>query len=333
MVSPPFDNFLVFRGRFFSPSFFYFLGFDIDSGVAVFNQDRWHLFVPEMLYNDAKVLVSDREDVCLHSTFLSKSNYVQLIKQFGQNFSVVLNELNAYTYKRLSSVFSIEDVSAQVQKMRMRKSKKEQDLIKKACAISKSILNNLEPFEFKTEHDLYAYLVYEAHRKADGIAFSPIVASGKNCANPHHRPSDEVIGKEVLVDFGVVVGNYHADFTRMYFSDGADKEWVESYELVKSVVDHVVDHTHSPPVSSFVKQVNAHLNKVLPRGKILHSLGHGVGLEIHERPYLAEQSVEMLCEDMVVAIEPAKYWGDGGVRYEDMFLVKMSGEEVVFERL
>lgn len=168
----------------------------------------------------------------------------------------------------------------------------------------------------------------EKHGKklgADGLAFDPIVAWGANAAAPHHQSSNTKIGKNnfLLLDFGMMVGGYHSDFTRTLFIGNPDKKQEKVYNTVLEAQKKAIKKI-SIGVRAF--EVDAAVRRFIGQlgfGKYFtHNTGHGVGLEIHESPNFSAKSEDVLRTHMVVTVEPGIYiekWG--GVRIEDMIAV------------
>lgn len=172
--------------------------------------------------------------------------------------------------------------------------------------------------------------------KGAEISFPPIVAFGKNSSVPHHQTGDTVLedseGQFILLDFGVKYENYCSDMTRtVFFGKPTDKQ-KEIYETVLVAQQKAVDFVNSAMAAGKVIKA-AEADKVA-RGVIVskgfptipHSLGHGIGLEVHEHPSLSPKSKEILKQGMVFSIEPGIYLPDfGGVRIEDLFVLENNG--------
>jgi Xaa-Pro aminopeptidase len=184
-----------------------------------------------------------------------------------------------------------------------------------------------------TELQVAARLDYECRtRGATAMAFDTIVAAGVRGALPHARPSETVlmIGDLLVVDFGCVVDGYCSDITRaVLVGDDLSDDWQE--------VHSAVDEARAAAVSAIApgvatSEVDRVAREALARAGLAedfnHSLGHGVGLEVHEGPRLSARSEDELVAGMVVTVEPGVYLsGRGGVRLEDMVLVTDEGRE------
>jgi Xaa-Pro aminopeptidase len=160
---------------------------------------------------------------------------------------------------------------------------------------------------------------------ADGVSFETIVASGPNSAIPHHRPTDAVLaaGDFVKIDFGALVGGYHSDMTRTFVLGKAADWQCEIYQLVSAAQRAGRDALRA---GASLADVDAAARDVIAdagHGEHFgHSLGHGVGLQIHEAPGISASAAGTLLAGSVVTVEPGVYLPDrGGVRIEDTLVV------------
>jgi Xaa-Pro aminopeptidase len=163
----------------------------------------------------------------------------------------------------------------------------------------------------------------------DGLAFDVIVASGLNAARPHHRPGERVLEADepVIVDMGCRIRGYCGDLTRTLFTGHPNQRYVEIY---RAVLDAQVATKAAIRSGASVGDVALAADESLQRAGlgdyILHSVGHGVGLEIHETPSVRGELTDLLKENSVVTVEPGVYIpGWGGVRIEDVVVVTSDG--------
>jgi Xaa-Pro aminopeptidase len=168
---------------------------------------------------------------------------------------------------------------------------------------------------------------------ADDRAFDSIVAFGEHAAEPHHHVTDRELGPGDLVklDFGALSGGYHSDMTRTVAFGEPDPRLREIRDLVSRAQREGIEAVR-PGVSSV--EVDAAARSVIADAGYAdafpHGLGHGVGLEVHEDPFLRWDAGETLVEGMVVTIEPGVYIpGLGGVRIEDMVEVTADGRREI----
>ena len=167
----------------------------------------------------------------------------------------------------------------------------------------------------------------------DGMAFDVIVASGPRSAMPHGLASSKVIeaGELLTIDMGARVDGYCADMTRTV---GVGPVSDAHRALFDAVLEAQVASLAAVAPGTPTRDVDAVARDILTRHGLgeafAHSLGHGVGLEIHEAPGLAPRSEDVLEPGMAVTIEPGAYHpGDAGVRIEDLALVTEEGHEVL----
>ena len=168
---------------------------------------------------------------------------------------------------------------------------------------------------------------------ADGAAFDSIVASGPNGAHPHIRPTDRIVDTRTLVtvDWGVRAEGYCSDCTRTVSTGNLPDRLRRAYDVCLDAQQRACDG-----IKAGMSGVEA---DALARGPIAkegfgdsfgHGLGHGVGLLVHEAPRLSPESTDILRAGNVVTIEPGIYLpGEGGVRIEDLAVVREDGVELL----
>ncbi len=164
----------------------------------------------------------------------------------------------------------------------------------------------------------------------DRLSFDPIIAFGVSSAAPHYRPTNRALkkGDIVLIDIGVRKNGYHSDMTRTLFFGEPHPELKKIYEIVKEAQAKALASVREGISSIELDRVARDF--IIEKGygpQFGHSLGHGVGIDIHEFPFLRSKPPEtFLREGMCITIEPGIYLpGLGGVRIEDMVLVTKDG--------
>jgi Xaa-Pro aminopeptidase len=164
---------------------------------------------------------------------------------------------------------------------------------------------------------------------AEQISFESIVAFGENAAEPHHSPTDRPLarGDVVKLDYGSVVDGYHSDMTRTVAFGEVSEQLREVHQIVlraqQAGIDAVRAGVTGGEADHAARQVIADAGYA---DSYTHSLGHGVGLEVHEGPGLRAGGADVLPEGAVVTVEPGIYLGGvGGVRIEDMVVVIADG--------
>jgi Xaa-Pro aminopeptidase len=180
--------------------------------------------------------------------------------------------------------------------------------------------------------------VFCLEKGAEGLSFDPIIAFGEGSAMPHYKVSERKLkkGDVVLIDIGVVLNHYPSDMTRVLFFGEGDPLMQKWLELTKRAHRAALDLA-KPGVC--VGELDAAARKVYKEHDVeeyfVHSLGHGVGLEVHEFPRIKFDGVDAkttLEEGMVFTVEPGLYMpGKGGVRYEDTVVITKEGYLNFFE--
>lgn len=168
---------------------------------------------------------------------------------------------------------------------------------------------------------------------ADGLSFPTIVAAGPNSAKPHARPSERVIseGDMVVIDFGAAVDGYGSDMTRSFLIGETSDESRRIYDAVVEAQAAGVATVAGGVTEREVDQ--ACRDRLADHGlaeAFVHGTGHGLGLEIHEKPFLSTRSTGILRTGYVVTVEPGVYLPEiGGIRIEDSVVVTDSGCEAL----
>jgi len=217
------------------------------------------------------------------------------------------------------------DIAKHLEKIREVKSKEELKLIAKSAKLAESILQSIPEFFKKgmTEKQLALTLEIEAKLLGAELAFEPIVAFGKNAAIPHHLASNtEIKNGLLLVDFGVRYKNYCSDICRTFYVGKPRARDVKRYGIVYEAKTIAEKHLkEGVEASEICREVESFLKK---HGfKMIHSLGHGIGLQEHDFPQsLSLKSRFTLKENMCFAIEPAIYTAYGGIRIEDDYIIR-----------
>ena len=248
----------------------------------------------------------------------------------GGTLAVESAHLSVHDLRALERVIGtppLETVGV-VEACRVRKEPDEVDLIARACAVSDAALEAILPRVRAgvTERQIARWLEAEMFEQgADELSFATIVAAGPHSAKPHHEPTARPLeeGDLLLIDFGAAVDGYHADQTRT-FVIGQAVDWQREIHAVVAAAQEagrVAARAGAP-----LPEVDAAARSVVAQAGygdcFDHGLGHGVGLEIHEAPFVSARATGMLPAGSSVTIEPGIYLpGRGGVRIEDTILV------------
>lgn len=306
----------------------YMSGFLGQGVLAISQRGRPVLFVPEPEYPIAKKEVRDCE-IINYKRPLKDAIRKRFPKQSRGRVGldlVYLRAMQLYRLKKNLGLKSTVDVGEEVRKLRRIKSSQEISDVRKACDYTSKILNKaLGRFrEFRTESDVSSFLVKETYREGLKLSFEPIVAAGRNSGKWHHVTStDRITRGFVIIDFGCRYNGYCADVTRTVFKGKPTKEETLEYNRLltvqqdcMSMVRHGMDYRKIHEYAA--KKLGKHFN---------HGIGHGIGLEEHESPFVHEAK---LAKGMLLTIEPGIYHPYRfGIRIEDDVLVKEDGHEIL----
>jgi len=240
-----------------------------------------------------------------------------------QNFRALQGELSS----------TLIPCDSSIKFLRRQKDQNEIRLIESACLIADHALQQCLPLLSKgvTENDVRDELEYTMRKLgADGPSYDTIVASGPtNSARPHHHPTTTKIedGHTVIIDVGALVAGYHSDMTRSFVVGPMSSEQADWYEAVRAAQQAGVEACR-PGVQ--VSEIDAACRKVLLEAGLeqyfTHGTGHGVGLMIHEEPFINSSGPAILQPGDVVTVEPGLYRGGfGGFRVEDLVVITEHG--------
>ncbi len=168
---------------------------------------------------------------------------------------------------------------------------------------------------------------------ADGISFDTIVASGPNGAMAHHRPSDRAIqaGEPIVIDMGAIVEGYCSDITRTVVVGEPDETFHKIYDIVLGAQLTAINTVRPGMTGEDCDDLSRAVIAEAGYGDNFgHSLGHGVGLAVHENPRVSPRSPDKLEPNMVFTVEPGIYLtGWGGIRIEDIVVLGDDGAKVL----
>ncbi len=246
------------------------------------------------------------------------------IKKIG----VSSDKISYSFYRKLKKIYpkaKFVDVSSKLKELRRQKTKAEIEKIAKACKIAarafNEFINNYSPKTFKTESDVAFFLEKQIKEQGAELAFPPIVASAEHSAIPHYLTSAAKLRRGFLqLDFGAKYQNYCSDLSRVVCLGPATREQQELYHTLLQAQEETIKQINSGGRCS---DLDAFARKKLGKysSYFIHSLGHGLGIDVHEAPALSSESKEMVEERQVFTIEPGIYFPKRyGMRIEDTVL-------------
>lgn len=312
------------------------------SGFSIEEREAFLLITPksQFIFTDGrysaaiKKLIPDFELIEIRNGNKFKDLLQQLIKKLEiSKLGIEDSDLRVSEFKQIRKIVkNLKDFKTHAS--RSIKTEEEIALIEKACGIGdeafKFILTKIKS---EISEKQLAYLLENFIReKGFEPSFKTIAAFGANSAIPHHQTGETKIkkGDFVLLDFGVKFKNYCSDMTRSVVFGKPSKEQRRIHQVAKEAQEKAVEYfekNKDKKVKAFGVDKIAR-NWIISQGypSIPHSLGHGIGIEVHEHPYLSPNSKEILRDGMVFSIEPGIYLpGFGGVRIEDLFVIEKKG--------
>lgn len=313
----------------------YLTGFTGSNGAVQVAADGSAVFATDGRYRDqAAIEVPDVEHV------ITRDLIGELAKRAsGTELSVESHTLSVDAYEQLADLLpstALNSGERVVESLREIKDAVEIDALRRACDVSTRALEELlaGPLVGRTERQVARDLENRMlDLGAEAIAFETILASGPNTAIPHHHPTDRVLasGELLKIDFGARVDGYHADCTRTIVLGRADDWQREIYAAVQeSQAAGLAQLRDGVEVSAADQAARTSLDRAGWLEAFTTGLGHGVGLQIHEDPFIAASHTGKLSSRTVLTMEPGIYVpGRGGVRIEDTVLVTAGAPEVL----
>ncbi len=310
----------------YSPSnTFYLSGFESSNCQIVITKDKQYFITDKRYINEAKIVLSDRFEVVA-----SDEKYIELLLQDCKTIGWDSN-VTYKTYKKLHEMFGdkLVDVQELIESFRMIKSQKEIDNIIKAQEITDLAFNEVLK-DLKagvSEIEIAAKIEYIFLKNGAGIAFDSIVAFGENGASPHaHRTFRQLKdGDLITIDIGAKWNGYCSDMTRTLGFGHLSDEQINVYNIVLDAQQTAVDQIRVGMSGYQADKIARDIIANRGFGEFFtHSLGHSVGVDIHERITLAPSSTKDIIKNgMVVTVEPGIYIPQKfGVRIEDSVLIK-----------
>lgn len=318
-------------------SFFYATQLEgVFEGCFAVVSDKLKIIVSQLEAETAQAQIKNNKikaELFVYRSRAEAENYIREATKkrvLGLNFS----KISIKTFENIKKLTNAKlvDVGEDINKARGTKEKDEIEKIKKASEIATKALEKTMPFiqQGATESDLAAKLDYEIRKQGATNSFATICAFSENASQPHYVTGTRKLkkGDIVLMDFGAKWKNYCSDITRTFVLGKASQEQQKAIECVKEA--HIIgtkNLVEKEIASKSYCEVKGFIDKKYP-GCFIHSLGHSIGVEVHDGLVLSERSNFPLENNMVFTIEPGIYLPKKfGVRIEDDFIV--SGKKPV----
>lgn len=301
----------------------YFSGVDVAEGVVVIKDGVTVLTDSRYFYAVEKECNEVGVDCKLYVGFESIKEL--LVDMHVDNLYIDYNVTTLREYEQYKTFgIKLSDGANLIENARAIKTKEELDNIRKACQIIekayhsaiKQVRLGMSELELKNIIDNYA-----VEFGAEGSSFDTIVAFGENSAIPHHETGETLLTNNsvILIDTGCKVNGYCSDLTRTAFFGSPSKKFLDCYQAVLKAnliaEENIKDGTTCKQADAFARD---HLKQHDLDVFFTHSLGHGLGLEVHEYPRLSPKGEGVLKNNIAFTVEPGVYFnGEFGIRIED----------------
>ncbi len=308
----------------------YFSGFTGSNGQLLITQKKaWlltdfrYLLVAKKVLPKNITLINVQKSLGTSLLDLVTSNKITRVYYEEKNISMA-------RFKSLRKIFPkmLKGCQSTAEKFRMVKTREEIKLITKAQRITEKVLEEVKKHlqVGKTEQQIAWEIERLGHEcGADTISFPPIVGFGSNSASPHHQNTNRKLkkGDIILIDMGMQYKGYCSDMTRMVFTKPPTPYVEKIYNKVLEAQETAIKNIKPGMKGAEIDTISRNIISEAGYGETFgHSLGHGIGLEVHEAPYLSQGYDSNLPVNTVVTVEPGIYLENSfGVRIEDMILI------------
>jgi Xaa-Pro aminopeptidase len=310
----------------------YLTGFSCSNGYLVVLQDETYLYVDSRYYERA---CKEVKGICVRLLDEKWPLPLQKMRIKKLRFEADSVPYGIYMeWKKRFKGIALIPAKNTIENLRMVKDKYEIEAIRKSVRFTDKILSLLKIrhgiSEIELTHNL-ENIIREDFRSVP--SFNPIIAFGANSSIPHAVPKGKRIKNNeiALIDMGIVLNGYSSDLTRTFFMGKITRKFEQIYNTVLTAQCLAIGNI-KPGVKA--KDIDSAARNYIKDkgfgGYFGHSLGHGIGISVHELPRISWKSDEVLKEGMVFSVEPGVYMpGWGGIRIEDLVLVTENGCEVL----
>lgn len=334
------DCVLVSRSTFPDINFFYFSdasgGLFDGSFLLLYPDGSSKLFTSTMEQEAAEKSKGDFEIY----VFSSRDERIKLLEEHikGNNLGLSFSSITYFEVEKLKETFkgNLVDITKEINFTRAIKDRKEIENIKKASEITSKTFGEVPDMliDGLTEKELSFQIEFQLKKNgAEALSYDTIAAFGANSSLPHYESSDCTLknGDFVLLDFAGRYNKYCSDMTRTFFYGKVNQEQKKIYETVLEAQMLGIDELKPGAIAKDIhNSVSKYIDDTEFKGRFIHSLGHGIGLETHDTLGLSPISDYTIEENMVFTIEPGIYIPEfGGVRIEDTLVVKKGKPEIL----
>lgn len=329
----------------YSANRFYLSGFELDDGQC--NESSGHLLITQKgqdyLFTDSRfyevaITLWEKDKIIIYNSPIEDTRLFLKEKMGTKTIGIESKIISHSFYEELSIGLNLEAADGIIEDLRIIKDSSEIALIEQSVTLNHEMFAWLPSIlKVGTSESQIAYSIEKYFREhgATENSFPPIVAKNTHAACPHHLPQEDTLLTDnchVLIDVGARKQNYCSDQTRTFWiGDKPEDRFTNMLEQVQEAQKAAIailrpnlscKDAHLAAIKSFEKHG---VEKAFT-----HSLGHGVGIEVHEEPRLSIKSKRILKAGMVVTVEPGLYYGDyGGARWEHMVLITEDGHKVL----
>ena len=310
----------------------YLTGIDAEGILLITRKENYYITDARYIEAVKATLTIDDEIIVNNYTDISEYDYENFFS-FCENVGFEEEYITYGAYKRYMQKYKanhLEETENIIEKQRLIKDEQEIEFLKKACELTDNCFLHLLNFikigmtEKQIAFEIEKYFLDHG---AEELAFETIVASGPNSSKPHAITTERKIdvGDPITIDFGCKYKGYCSDMTRTIFAGFVPERVKPIYNLVlKNQLQTENDMREGASIRILSRNVDNDFK--LNGYSLVHALGHGVGLEVHELPIISYKNDNMLKENMVVTNEPGIYIpGEFGIRIEDTVLITKSG--------
>ena len=305
----------------------YFTGFASSAGFVIFVDKKKYFVVDARYHHAAKRKIKNGFEVVKGSY----NDALAIMRDSGEKVLYIDFEKTTLSegQKLTLAGYELRDCHEEIVGARSIKTDRELYLIKRACTIAENALKATLPYIKEGVTEKHIAAVLEMNFKVFGAekpSFDSIVAFGANAAIPHHEPDDTALKRNsvVLIDFGCLYKGYCSDITRTFFFGKPNKEFKSAYNAVNAAFSAAFRNIRAGVSGVVADSYARDLLKQKGYGQYFtHSLGHGIGVDIHEDPYLSPKGEAALLDGAVFSIEPGVYLNDKfGIRIENTVTLK-----------